>query len=106
MIAALEHARAFQRPEIGDAFDHADQPLVAARIAADGARIAAVQIAAGRAGMHAVAHFAQGGGQRHQQRILLLQKMQRRAACRTRPQARQTRQELDQPLDLRTGHDG
>src|SRR3546814_1070592 len=64
VIAAAEHPGTFQRPEIGNAFHHAEQAFVAAAVGADGAGIAAVEVAAGRAGMHAVADIAQDSGQR------------------------------------------
>ena len=49
VVAALERAGAFHRPEIGDFFKHADDLGVAFRVGADGARIGGVEIAASRA---------------------------------------------------------
>src|SRR3546814_3438793 len=39
VIAAAEHPGTFQRPEIGNAFHHAEQAFVAAAVGADGAEI-------------------------------------------------------------------
>ena len=55
MVAAGEQPRAVERPQVGDFLDHAQQAVVAARVAADAARVGGVDIAAGRAGRQRLA---------------------------------------------------
>jgi hypothetical protein len=65
VIAAAIHRCAFQRPEIGNRFDHAND-LVTVWRGTDGAGIPAVQIAAGSAGFHRIGGGADGIRQRQQ----------------------------------------
>ncbi len=103
MVARVEGAGALQRPEVGDILDHDDGALVAARVGADRARVAGVDVAAGRADHDRLDGDIHGLGQRHQQLVLLLDQMQRGAAGRARAKAGQLRQKLDQALDLGAG---
>jgi len=50
VVAAGEEAGTVQRPQVRDFLDHAQRFLVAARVAANAARVAGVDIAAGRTG--------------------------------------------------------
>ena len=77
---------------------------VAARVAAHGARILRVEIAADAADGDLLHRALQRCRQRGHQQIALLDQMQRRAARGARPEPRQAREQLDQPLDLRSGN--
>ncbi len=103
VVAGVQDVGALQRPQVGDVLDHDDQPVVAARIGADGAGVGGIDVAAGRADHDRLHRHVHGLGQRHQQFVLLLDQMQRGAAGRARPQARQLGKKLDQALDLWAG---
>ena len=103
MIARREGARALQRPKIGDSFDDDQQLPVAPSIAADRAWVARIDVAAFATDDNALARNLHRLGERPQQLLTLADQMQRGAARRARAEARQTRQQLDQALDLRPG---
>ena len=103
MVAAPDNPGPFQRPKVRHGFDHHQGGGVASRVAADGAGIQRVDVAASRAGHDAVAGDPHGIGERRQQVLPLAHEMQRRPARRTRPKPRQTGQQLDQTLDLGPG---
>ena len=98
--AALEDAGALQRPQIGHVLDHTDQRLIAPRIGADATRVHRIEVAAAGALAHVFRCRREGRTERDQQRLLALEKMQRSAARRTRPQAGKLRQQLDQAVDV------
>ncbi|GCC47986.1 hypothetical protein chiPu_0031862, partial [Chiloscyllium punctatum] len=103
MIAAIGRIGAFQRPEIGDIGDHDDDRGIAARIGAHRAGVLCIDVSAGLADLDLVDRDLQRRGQRRHQRFALLDQMQRRAPRRTRTQARQPRQQLDQAFNLGAG---
>ena len=103
MVTHIHGGGALQRPEIGNVLDDDQRAGVTTRVGADHAGIAGVDIAAGRADTHLVDRLAHGGGERLKQLLLLLDEMEGRAPCRTRPEPRHLGQELDQAFDLWTG---
>ncbi len=104
VIAPLEGARAFQRPQVAHLLEHAEQGPVAPLVAADGAGVGGVDVAADRAGPHGARDRVQRPDQRLHQHLALLQEVERRAAGRAGPKPWQPRQQLDQSLDI--GHGG
>ncbi len=104
MIAAGKGAGALDRPEIGDILDDAEQGRVAPRIAADRARVRAVEIAANAAGMDSRAGFGERGGERLQQALAALQQEERGTPRRARTEPGQLGEMLDETIDL--GHLG
>ncbi len=92
-----------ERPEIGDRFDDDEQLLVAALVAADRAGIAAIDIAADRTDDDFLTRTLQGVGKRREQLLALADADAGGAARRARPEPRQARQQLDEPLDFRPG---
>ena len=106
MIAAAEDAGALHRPEIADLLDHAQHRRIAARIGADAAGIGCIDIAAQAAGADLVDRFRHCAGERRHQLVLAFDHLERGPACAARAEARQLRQELDQPLDFGAGHAG
>ncbi len=88
VIAALEDARALERPKVGNVLDDANDARLALRVTADRARVGGIEIAAIGACLERRRGLGQRIRQRLQQRLALLQKRQRGAACRTRSQSR------------------
>ena len=77
---------------------------IAPVIGADGARIAAVEVAAGRTDLHGLRCGAQRLHQGIEQRFLALDKRERDAPRRPRTEARQLRELAYQRLDFGAGH--
>jgi len=100
MEAAGKQPGPIQRPKIGNLLHHAQQPGVTTVIAAYGAGIDSVDIAAGRTGGQCLVHPLQCMQQRGQRRLPPLEHMQHRAACRTRAKTGQPRQGLGQRIDF------
>ena len=101
MIAGRQGRRPLQGPEIGDILDDDDDARIAEGIAADGAGVDRIDIAADAADTDLGDGLFTSDRQRLQQAFLLLDQMQRRPPGRSRPKPRQFCQQLDQPLDLR-----
>jgi hypothetical protein len=101
VIAPLEDARAFQRPQVGDVFDHTDPAGVAPWIAAHRARVGRIEIAALAAGTDRRRRAGHGSGQRLEQAFAFFQQHQRSAARRTRPEPGQLGEQLNQTFDFR-----
>src|SRR6185312_10466911 len=76
---------------------------VAARIGADAAGRARIDIAADLAHPHRLDRTIERRGQRDHQLVLLLDELQHGTPRRARPQPRQAREKLDQLLDLGSG---
>ena len=75
MVAGVERAGALQRPQIGNVLDHDQQALLAARIGADGARVAGIDVAASGADHDGFHRHVHGLGQGAEQFVLLLDEM-------------------------------
>ena len=103
MIARVDGAGALERPEIADRFDDDDRRRIAPLVAADGAGVARVDIAADRAGDDSLLRDPHRLGEGLKQRLPLANEMERRPARRARPEARQTREQLHETLDFRSG---
>ncbi len=88
--------------KIRDILDDAEQRGVAPGVAADGAGIGAVEIAADCAGMDVLARCRQRRRERLQQRLAPLEQEERRPPRRTRPKPRQLGEILDEAVDF--GH--
>ncbi len=105
MVAAGEDAaRALQRPQILELGHDAEQPRVALGVAADGAGLLGVEVAADGAGVDPLRTGGHRLGQGQHQRVAALEHGQRRPLCRALPEPGQPRQQPDQPLDLDRGH--
>ena len=104
MIAAAEHQRALQRPQVRDLLDDADGGAVALRIGADRTGILRIEVAAVGAGRDALGRAAERGKQRLQVRFAPLQQVQGGAAGGTRPEPGELAEVPDQPLDRRARH--
>ena len=81
-------------------------PLLAARVGADRAGVVRVDIAADAAGDEPFGHRLERGEQRHERRLALLHQVQNRTPRRTRAEARQAGELLDECLYLLRCHDG
>ena len=103
VVFAPEGARTLHRPEIVDVLDRADDTAIPSRSGTDRAWADGVEIPAGGAGLHLGGSVRQGGGQRPQQLVALLEQVQCGAAGRTRTEPRQLGQEVDQAEDFRAG---
>ena len=104
MIAAGEEPRAIERPEVCDLLHNAQHLFVAARVAADGARVGRVDIAADRAGRELVGDLPERSKKRLKRRLALLHQVKHGAPGRPRPKARQSRQRLRECFYFLTGH--
>jgi hypothetical protein len=87
VIARVDDRGALQRPEIGNVLDDDDGRRIPPRILADGAGIAGVDVAAGRADDDRIDGDVHGLRQRDEKLVLLLDEMERGAAGRSRPKA-------------------
>ena len=105
VIQALEGAAALERPEVADILDHANQRPVACRVAAEGAGIGRIQVAAGRTRPDVLGRLLQGRGEGQHEGLRLLDHLERRPARRARPEARQAGEQLDQAIEIADGHD-
>ena len=103
VIAPARRVGALQRPEIADQFDDDQDRAVAPLVGADRAGVARVDVAAHRADDDLLVGDAHRLGERPEQRFALADQMQRGAPRRARAQARQAREQLDQPLDFGPG---
>ena len=102
MIGRIQRLGAFERPEIGDVLHHHDHGLVPRGIAADGAGIARIDIAADRTLADLLQRIGHGGGQRTQDLFALLHELQGGAARRAGTETRKLGEQLDQALDFRS----
>ena len=100
MVAALEKPAAFQRPEIGDIGNDADEGGIAPDVCADAAGLDRIEIAADGAGRKRRIDPLEGGDQRFQRRFAVLQQVQHDAAGRARAESGQAR---DKRSQLRKG---
>ena len=98
--------RSIECPEVGDFLHHAQQAGVAARIAAQRARIDGVDIATGRAGDEILRHRLQRREQRFERGLALLDQVQHRAPRRARAEAGEPGQCLGQGFEFAAGHEG
>jgi hypothetical protein len=103
VVTRADRACPFQRPQVGDVGDHHDDRRIAARVGADGARALRIDVPACAADDDGVERRLQRGRERRHQRLALLDQVQRGAPGGARPEPRQSREQLDQPLDLRSG---
>src|SRR6185437_11932585 len=103
MVLHRADAGALQRPEVAHVLDHDQDAAVAARIGADAAGRARIDIAADLAHPHRLDRTIERRGQRDHQLVLFLDELQHRAPRRARPEAGQAREELDQLLDFGSG---
>ncbi len=104
MEAAGEQPRTVERPEVGDFLDHAQRPLVAARIGTDAARVDGVDIAAGRTGGEVARHPVERDEQRVERGLALLDQMQHRTARGTGAETGKAGKRLGQRVDFGRGH--
>ena len=100
----MEAARAVERPEVGHVLHHAERARIAARIGADPARVAGIDIAAGGTFDQAFAHHVERLEQGHQRSLAPLDQPQHRAPGRAGAKPRQARQGRAQRLDLLRCH--
>src|SRR3712207_2278020 len=98
MVAGPHGPGALEGPEIRHVLDHDDDRRVAAGIAAHGAGLGGVDVAAGAAYDDALARDLQGLGQGAEELLALLDEVQRRAPRRAGTEPRQAGEELDQAL--------
>ena len=98
------HMRPFERPNIADPLDDANQALIAVRISANRAGIGTVEIAAARATPHRTSGVRKSHRERQHADFRRLQQTQGGTTRAARAEPRQFRQQSDQPLDFRAAH--
>ena len=106
VVARVDRVGALERPQVGDVGYHHDDGGIAPGVGADRAWILAVDISAHPADLDFFQRRLHRGGQRRHDQLALLDEKERGAARRTRAQPRQTREQLDQTLDLGSGGGG
>ncbi len=84
MESTGKETAAFKCPKIGDFFHHAQQALVAARVAADRTGIGGVEIAARRTGAEVRGNLLERGKQRFERAFAFFHQMEHGAPRRTR----------------------
>src|ERR1019366_5403418 len=102
MIARVKNTGAFERPEVGDCLDDDAGAAIAPRVLPQCTGIACIDIAASPACYDGFACHIERAGERRKKFFTLANKMQYGTARRARPQPRQTRQQMNEPLDLGT----
>src|SRR5262245_33588546 len=106
MVARVHRVRAFERPEVGNIGDDHNDRRIAPHVGTYRARVLRVDVAANAADRDLLERGGERRTERRHDLLALLDQKQRRAPRRTRSQPGQSREQLDQALDLRSGSGG
>ena len=99
-VSVRLESHATNQTEVAHLLHHAENGAVAARVAANGAGINRIDIAAGAAHRHLVLGIGHGKRQGREQFFAVLDQVKGGAAGRAGPESRQFCQQLDEPLDF------